>query len=312
MNDIETAVFVFAGFLDSGKTTALQGSLIKTRTSDSENAVILCTEEGEEEYHRDVLKLLGIYVEYIEDEDELTKDKLTQIEERYKPESVYIEFNGMWDLKSFLMQPLPDGWDIANVFSLVDASTYGLFLKNMRKEIMNPLSVSDVILLNRCDDDFKKGDVRRALKILNPRAEVFFTRMDGSIDPGIDELRLEGKDDVLDIDDTVFCPWFVDTVEHADKYYNRKVRLTGQVTRSRELPEDRFYIGRYAAICCPEDAQFIGFVAEYKGIVPSNGEWIEADATIQKGEIEGKWAIVLLKITDFIKVAAPKDAYLYF
>ena len=136
--------------------------------------------------------------------------------------------------------------------------------------------------------------------------------MDGSIDRGIDEFSLAGKDGVLDIDDTVFCPWFVDTVEHADKYYDRMVRLKGQVTRGRELSADRFYLGRYAAICCPEDAQFVGFIAEYEGEAPENGEWVEAEATVKKGEIDGKWAIVLLKIKELKKVKAPEEKYLYF
>ncbi|MCR4643431.1 MAG: hypothetical protein K5697_15565 [Lachnospiraceae bacterium] len=305
-------MFIFAGFLGSGKTTALQGSLIRTKTPESGNAVIVCTEEGEEEYRTDELAQRGIYVVSAEEEDELTEDLLKGIADRYRPESVYIEFNGMWDLKAFLAGPLPDGWEIANIFSLVDASTYELYLKNMRQEIMNPLSVSDVILFNRCDEAFKKADVRRALRILNARAEVFFTRQDGSIDPGIDEFILADKDGILEIEDPVFCQWFVDTLDNTDKYYGRKVRFRGQVTGGRELSAGRFYVGRYAVICCPQDAQFIGFVAEYEGSIPQNGAWVEIEAAMEKGEIDGKWAIVLLRVTEIKKVKAPEDKYLYF
>jgi len=37
-----------------------------------------------------------------------------------------------------------------------------------------------------------------------------------------------------------------------------------------------------AAICCAEDAQFIGFVAECQGAVLENGSWLDATATIKK------------------------------
>lgn len=83
----------------------------------------------------------------------------------------------MWDLKTFINKELPDGWYYATIFSLVDATTYEVYLQNMRQTLMNPLSVSDVILFNRFDESFSKGDVRRALKILNNRAEVRFTAM---------------------------------------------------------------------------------------------------------------------------------------
>ena len=51
----EVPVFIFAGFLDSGKTTALQGTLLKTRRPGEGKAVIICTEEGEEEFKAEAL-----------------------------------------------------------------------------------------------------------------------------------------------------------------------------------------------------------------------------------------------------------------
>lgn len=59
---METAVYIFAGFLNSGKTTALQESLLKTVKTNNVKSIIICTEEGEEEYRMEELKSLCIDV----------------------------------------------------------------------------------------------------------------------------------------------------------------------------------------------------------------------------------------------------------
>ena len=45
---IEKAVYIFAGFLESGKTSALQGTLFKTRRKGDGKAVVILIEEDEE------------------------------------------------------------------------------------------------------------------------------------------------------------------------------------------------------------------------------------------------------------------------
>jgi uncharacterized membrane protein YcgQ (UPF0703/DUF1980 family) len=307
------AVFIFAGFLESGKTTALQGMLLAKKEILDGKSVIISTEDGEEQYKKDSLKELDIDVIETDDEESFTLDYLEKIDRQYRPDTVYIEFNGMWDLKTFVNKELPDGWYFATIFSLVDAATYEIYLQNMRQTLMNPLSVSDVILFNRFKENFSKGDVRRALKILNNRAEVFFTREDGSIDNGTDELLISDKKGVLEIDSSIFCPWFVDCVENTDKYYGKKVRFTAMVSSGKGLGDDRIYVGRYAAICCAEDARFIGFIAQKKGDEDiKNGDWVELEALVTAGEIEKGRKIILLKTDAIKKIDPPEDKFLYF
>ena len=104
---METAVHIFAGFLDSGKTTALQGTLLR-KEDVAKRSVVICTEEGEEEYDIDALKDRGTSLVTIEEEEELTEDFLEEIKKVHNPEVVYIEFNGMWDLKAFVRKDLPE------------------------------------------------------------------------------------------------------------------------------------------------------------------------------------------------------------
>ncbi len=305
-------VYIFAGFMDSGKTTALQGVLLRNEILMERKSLILCTEEGEEEYDSALSINKNIEIEYADDEDEITEEYLKNVSEKYGVNCIYIEFNGTWDLKRFITETIPKDWEIASVFSFVDATTYDMYLMNMRQMIMNPLSVSDVILFNRCTEATRKGDIRRSLKILNNRAEVHFARVDGSLDDGIEELLLQDENGVLEIDDQIFCPWFVDCIENADKYYGKKIRTNVMTTIGNGLSENQFYAGRMAAICCAEDAQFIGFVAECQGATPRKGEWLDITATIKKGLIDNNRAIILLDIEEAKKIEQPENIYLYF
>lgn len=305
-------VYIFAGFMDSGKTSALQGVLLRNEILMERKSLILCTEEGEEEYDSVLLHKKNIEIEYVNDEDEITEEYLGNITEKHDVDYIYIEFNGTWDLKRLITETIPKAWEIVSVFSFVDATTYDLYLKNMRQVIMNPLSVSDVILFNRCTEATRKGDIRRSLKILNNRAEVHFTHVDGSLDDGIDELLLQDENGVLEIDDQLFCPWFVDCIENTDKYYGKKIRANVMTTFGNGLLQNQFYAGRMAAICCAEDAQFIGFVAECQGVIPKKGEWLDITATIKKGLIDNNKAIILLDIEEAKKIEQPEDIYLYF
>ncbi len=308
----EVAVFVFGGFLESGKTTALQGMLLGKRDVPDGKAIIISTEDGEEEYKKDLLKELDIDVIELDDEESFTLEYLQETDSKYKPDAVYIEFNGMWDLRTFIKGELPKNWYYATIFSFVDAATYQVYQQNMRQTLMNPLAVADVIMFNRCDEGFPKGDVRRALKILNNRAEVFFTRTDGSVDNGTDELLIPDKNGVLEIDSSLFCPWFVDCVENTDKYYGKTVRFTAMVSSGGGLKKDQIYVGRYAAICCAEDAQFIGFVAQKNDEDIKDGDWVELKAKVTEGELDRGRKIILLKTGEIKIVQAPEEKFLYF
>ncbi len=75
--------------------------------------------------------------------------------------------------------------------------------------------------------------------------------------------------------------------------------------------DPQFYIGRYAAICCEADAQFVGFIAEYDGHIPKEGDWVQISAEIQKGEIDGKQLIILLKVNQLQVVEKPENIYFH-
>ena len=309
---IETAVFIFGGFLDAGKTSALQGAVLQARAGSDGKAVIICTEEGETDYRRDLLKEFNIEVVDVDSEEEFNTEFLDEVHRQHHPEVVYIEFNGMWDLRDFLNMPLPPGWFVANVFTMVNATTYNMYLRNMCQTMLIPISVADVIFFNRCDDSFDKGKVWRELKILNSRAEIFFVRPDGTVDRELDNITPPIVDGVMQIGEEIYCPWFVDCIENPEKYLGKTVKFKGMVFKDNSISENQFYFGRYATVCCEADSKFLGFVSAYADEPFEHGDWLEAKAVIEFGEIFDLKKIITLNIQSFEKVEKPEDPYLFF
>ena len=91
-------VYMFAGFLESGKTSFIASVLQDPGFTRDENTLIIQCEEGETEYEPDMLKKTHSVVECIEDEDEYNEETLRAFVRKHHPDRVIIEMNGMWDL----------------------------------------------------------------------------------------------------------------------------------------------------------------------------------------------------------------------
>lgn len=100
----------------------------------------------------------------IEEQEDFTTETLQKIQETYKPEQIFIEYNGTWDIATLLETKMPDGWVIVQSLATVDATTFEMYLANMRAMIMEQLFKADVVIFNRCDDNTPKGKFRRAVK----------------------------------------------------------------------------------------------------------------------------------------------------
>ena len=92
MKDIP--LYLFTGFLDSGKTKFIQETLEDSRFNDGEKTLLLLCEEGEEEY--DLQKMPGDNVVIREiSKSDLNRAKLTALIKETKADRVVVEYNGI-------------------------------------------------------------------------------------------------------------------------------------------------------------------------------------------------------------------------
>ena len=163
----EIPVYLFTGFMDSGKTTLVNETLYDQDFGNGAKTLIIACEDGDVEYDEAKLKTINAKLLMIEKEEDFTEELLHNVNLQYLPEQVFIEYNGTWEMAKILETKLPDGWMIVQSLATVDATTYEMYLANMRSMIMEQLFKADVVIFNRCDDNTPKGKFRRSVKALN-------------------------------------------------------------------------------------------------------------------------------------------------
>lgn len=167
MNEITVPIYLISGFLESGKTTFLNFTLQQDYFAiDGKTLLILC-EEGEEEYEMDKLKLTNTVVEVIEDESDFTPERLAALDIIHNPERVVIEYNGMWLVSKFEKMQLPAGWGIEQEITCVDATTYQVYMANMKSIFMDMVRNTDMVVFNRCKEGDPLASYRRGIKVAN-------------------------------------------------------------------------------------------------------------------------------------------------
>ena len=206
----------------------------------------------------------------------------------YSPERVIIEYNGMWQVSKFEAMTLPKDWGVVQQIVTVDASTFQVYMNNMKSLFVEMVRGADMVLFNRCSKDMPLASYRRSVKAVNQGAEIIFEDEEGEIeDIFAEEMPFDVKADVIEIMDEDYGIWFIDAMDHPETYEGKKVAFTGMVLKSRELPRDVFVPGRMAMTCCADDTTFIGYVCKYpEANKLKTGKWVKLVAEVDYAYVE--------------------------
>ena len=132
MNENDIPVYLFTGFLESGKTKFIQETLCDERFNKGEKTLLLVCEEGVEEYEPDEFSGENVFIKIVEEESELSEELLRSFIKETDAERVVVEYNGMWMLDS-LYQAMPEEWVVYQEFMFADATTFLTYNQNMRR-----------------------------------------------------------------------------------------------------------------------------------------------------------------------------------
>lgn len=282
MDEIRVPIYLISGFLESGKTSFLNFTLQQDYFYIEGKTLLILCEEGEEEYDMEALKLSNTVVEIIEKEEDLTPERLMAMDIIHQPERVIIEYNGMWLVSKFEEMKLPEGWGIEQEITCVDASTFQMYMNNMKSIFMDMARNADMVVFNRCKPDDPLPSYRRSIKVVNQRAEVIFEDEEGELDDIFqDEMPFDLNAPIIEILPEDYGIWFVDAMEHPDTYIGKIVRFKGRVLKPRGMGSKFFVPGRTAMTCCADDTTFLGYVCK-SDFAPKlrEGQWVEVTARV--------------------------------
>ena len=305
-------VYIINGFLESGKTEFITYTLEQPYFQTKGKTLIILCEEGEIEYEDELLKQSDSVIELIEDEEDFTPANLIELEKKHKPSRIIIEYNGMWNFKNM---KLPWHWKVEQQITTIDASTFPMYFNNMKSLLAEMVRKSEMIIFNRCDGIDELSTYKRNVKAINAKAEIIFEDSQGEVNEIMeDDLPYDLKQDTLVLDDYGYGIWYLDSLDHLERYIGKTVEFVAMVLKPEKFPKGYFVPGRMAMTCCADDMAFLGYACEFAGAgALKQKEWVKVTATVTKEYWEDyKGEGPILHAVSVEKTKAPKEEIISF
>lgn len=305
-------VYVINGFLESGKTEFIRYTLSQPYFQIKGRTLLIVCEEGEVEYEEKLLSKSRTDMVVIDEEEDFNPSHLMELEKKYRPERIIIEYNGMWNYKNM---KLPWYWTMEQQITTIDASTFPMYFTNMKSLLAEMLRKSELIIFNRCDDVEDLSVYKRNVKAINQQADIIFEGSEGEINQIFeDDLPYNLNDPIIELNNEGYGIWYLDSLDNLDRYIGKTIQFTGMVVKPKEFPKGYFVPGRMAMTCCAEDMAFLGFACEYdKADTLTEKQWVKVTAKVVKeyfADYEGEGPV--LKAVSVEQTKAPKEPVISF
>ena len=314
MADSRIPLYLITGFLDSGKTTLLTDTLNMDYFNDGQRTVLLMCEDGEEEYDQQQLSHRNCRLIPVEDQSQLTTAFLQEVDRRYQPERVLVEYNGMWPIQILRDLKLPKTWGLYQAIDVIDGTTFDLYRSNMQSMIVDMVTEADMVLFNRCTADMPLSGWKRSIRAVNRMCEIVFEDEKGEELEVEDILPYSLEEEHITLEDPDYGIWYLDIQDHPDRYVGKTITFKAQAMTGTKLPKGSFVPGRNAMTCCAEDIRFFGFLCRYdRARSLRKGEWITVTAQIRwehADVYEGEGVVLYAQRVD--RAQRPEDPLVYF
>ena len=316
----EIPVYLFVGFLESGKTKFIQETFEDPNFDSGDKTLLLICEEGEEEYNEKKFAFPGVTVKVLEDKSELNPQNLAKLGKEADAGRVVIEYNGMWLLQD-LADALPENWLVYQCIATADGTTALTYARDnsMRSLMLDKIARSELIVFNRAEavnNDDARQELHKLVRQASRKCDIAYEFKDGSVayDDIPDPLPFDVNAPVIEIPEEFFGVWYMDCMDEMQKYDGKTVKFLAQVCQTNRAGKDSFVPGRFAMTCCVQDIQFVGFpckYTEYKNL--KQRDWITVTAKVNlkyhpiyKGQTPDSVGPVLTAI-NVEPAAAPRD-----
>ena len=283
----EIPVYLFVGFLESGKTKFIQETMEDPQFDSGDKTLLLVCEEGEEEYDPDKFAFGGVTVEVLEDKSQLNQAYLEQLTKKSGAGRVVVEYNGMWMLND-LFEAMPESWAVYQCLATADGTTIKVYAGDnaMRGLMLDKISRSELIVVNRAEevnDEESRVLIHKLVRQASRRCDIAYEFADGSVayDDIPDPLPFDLNAPVIQIADEDFGIWYMDCQDDPQKYAGKTVCFTAQVCQTPRAGKNSFVPGRFAMTCCVQDIQFVGFPCRYDAYKElKQRDWIRLTAKV--------------------------------
>ncbi|MDE7401372.1 MAG: GTPase [Clostridia bacterium] len=281
MQDI--SVYLFLGFLDSGKTKFIQETLEDPRMETGERTMLLICEEGEEEYAPEKFKVKNVAIERIEKPEDLNEGNLYYLTRKNRAQRVVVEYNGTWLLQQFF-DAMPESWVINQMMTFFDGATFLSYNKNMRQLVFDKVNMTQMVVFNRFKGEYEKMEYHKVVRGISRRPDIVYEYVGGKVeyDEIEDPMPFDVNAPVVEIEDKDFALFYRDLSEKTEQYVGKTVSFKGMAAVSKKLPSDVIILGRFIMTCCEADIAYDGFALKTGGLIDgvNTKDWFNVVARV--------------------------------
>lgn len=281
---METAVYLFTGFLEAGKTKFITETMRDPNFNNSERKyLVIACEEGIEEFEPGDFGDNVSYA-YFEDEKRLSPDRLSALQKRAGADIVVVEYNGMWALDSFYNN-IPENWLVYQEICIVNSETIESYNANMRQLVVDKFTSAEMVVFNRFNKEKDKLPLHKLVRAVSRKANICYEYEDGEIefDDIQDPLPYDINAPVIEIKDEDFAIFYRDMSEEFEKYRGKTVKFKGIVALDKSLPEAQYAVGRHIMTCCEADIAYRGVVAKgMGGFKLKTRDWVQLEGQLNE------------------------------
>ncbi len=279
----EVSVYLFLGFLESGKTKFIQETLEDPRMETGENTLLLICEEGVEEYEPEKFAVKNVSVVTLESSDELNMENLEALTAKYNAQRIVVEYNGTWLLQQFF-DAMPESWVINQMMTFFDANTFLNYNANMRQLVFDKVQMTQMVVFNRFKGEFEKIEFHKVVRGISRRPDIVYEYIGGKaeFDEIEDPLPFDVNAEIIEIEDRDFAWFYRDMAEKVQSYVGKKVRFKGMAAISKKVPSGYIVLGRHIMTCCEADIAYDGFAVKTNGLLKDikTRDWLTVTAKI--------------------------------
>ena len=279
----EISVYLFLGFLDSGKTKFIQETLEDPRMETGERTMLLICEDGEEEYTPEKFQVKNVAIERIEKPEDLNEGNLYFLTRKTRAKRVVVEYNGTWLLQQFF-DAMPESWVINQMMTFFDSATFLSYNKNMRQLVFDKVNMTQMVVFNRFKGEYEKQEYHKIVRGISRRPDIVYEYIGGKAeyDEIEDPMPFDVTAPVIEIEDKDFALFYRDLSEKPQEYKGKTVSFKGMAAVSKKLPDGCIVIGRFIMTCCEADIAYDGFALKTGGLIDgvATKDWLKVVAKV--------------------------------
>ena len=187
----------------------------------------------------------------------------------------------MWSIDRLLDIQLPEYWALYQSVEIINGQTFNVYMANMRALFVEHFKITDLVVINRVNEDTDLALLRGTVKTLSPQANILISSPEFELSVLEDELPFDISGSMIDIKMEHYGAWYIDLWENPEHYKNKKINISGLFFQTPNDPKDCFQFGRFAMPCCEDDISFLGSYCKNIGKVKfQNKDSISIEAKV--------------------------------